>query len=185
MRTVLKRPWLLTLSALLLFVPLVQAANVDFSCTPATCTGTVVSSGGNYSSTGITVFNNNGPYPATDVFSLAFDTSAPFPNISITGVTDPTQVLLGNILSFTALSGSTTTTFGFHAVWPVLPLAVQAQLGTPTGTDTGFAIYLNVSGAAQSVDVLITPTPEPGTLALLFGTGLLGLGTYLRRRRSY
>jgi hypothetical protein len=63
---------------------------------------------------------------------------------------------------------------------------VQAQLGTSTGTDSGFVIYLNKTGAAQSVDVLITPnvspTPEPASM-LLVGSGLLAIGGLLRRRR--
>jgi hypothetical protein len=63
---------------------------------------------------------------------------------------------------------------------------VQKQLGTSTGMDSGFVIYLTSTRDAQSVDVLITPrispTPEPASM-LLVGSGLLAIGGLLRRRR--
>ena len=164
-----------------------KADNVDFSCSLSAtehCSGTVVHSGSNYSSTGINVFNDSGPYSASVPFTLSFNTATDSISISGTGA-DAGQNLIGEITGFSASTGTTTTDLSFTADWPTLPLAVQTMLGTPTGQDSGFVIYLKNSdrGTAQSVDVLITPgpTPEPGSLMLL-GSGLVGLGGFLRRK---
>jgi hypothetical protein len=89
--------------------------------------------------------------------------------------------LVGHIISFSSSTGLTTDDFQFIADWPSLPSAVQAFLGSLTGVDSGFAIDLNSTGKAMSVDFLISPTPEP-TGMLLMGTGLLAIGGLLRKR---
>jgi hypothetical protein len=159
---------------LLLSAPGVLAqTNVDFECSlsPTThCTGTVVKSGSNFSTTGISVFNDSGPYTTTlaNHFTLAFDTLTGTISLDGTG-TFAGQNLVGHIMSFSSATGGTTTTVNFVVDWPTLPPAVQAQLGTPTGLDAGFVIALTTTGAAQSVDVLITPTPEPPSFFLWMG----------------
>ena len=159
-----------------------RADNVDFFCSlspSSLCTGTVVQSGANYSTTGIQVFNDSGPYNASDPFTLVFDTATGA--ISITDADEASQTLIGNITSFSASKGKTTSSVSFVADWPTLPSAVQTKLGSPTGQDIGFAIYLSSSNKPTSVDVTITPTPEPASL-LLLGSGLVGIGGFLRRK---
>jgi hypothetical protein len=159
-----------------------KADNVDFLCglgASTACTGTVVHSGTDYSTTGIHVFNDSGPYNGTVPFNLVFDTAAKTISIDGTGIYTG-QNLIGDITNFSASPGATTD-LSFHADWPTLPPLVQTKLGTPTGMDSGFVIYLTNSGLAQSTDVLITPTPEPGSL-LLLGSGLVGIGSFLRRK---
>ncbi|HWG58728.1 MAG TPA: PEP-CTERM sorting domain-containing protein [Candidatus Acidoferrales bacterium] len=161
-----------------------RADNVDFDCNVATCSGTVAAAAGDTYTTGagITVFNNSGPYSSTVPFDLSFDTTAG--TIALTGTGSLTgQVLQGTINTAVGpISGTTSSDLSLFATWWGLPSAVQSFLGTPTGIDSAFVIYLTDGGAASSVDVLITPTPEPGTL-LLFGTGMLLCAGLLRRRR--
>jgi len=147
--------------------------NVDFECSlsPTThCSGAVVQSGANFSTTGINVFNDSGPYATTptDHFILAFNTLTGTISLDGTG-SFAGQNLVGHIVSFNSAIGGTTTTVNFVVDWPTLPPAVQAQLGSPTGRDAGFVIALTSTGATQSVDVLITPTPEPPSIFLFVG----------------
>lgn len=169
-----------------LFAQSARADNVDFDCNASNCAGTVATSmsGDTYTNgLGITVYNDQGPYSSTVPFNLAFDTTAG--TISLTGTGSLSgEVLNGTINSMTGpASGTTTTDLSLFATWWGLPTAVQSFLGTPTGIDSAFVIYLSSTGAASSVDVFITPTPEPGTL-LLFGTGMLLCAGLLRRRKA-
>lgn len=165
-----------------------RADNVDFSCSlspTAPCTGTIQQSGTNFSTTGINVYNDSGPYSASVPFTLAFDTSTGSISIDGTGIYAG-EDLVGVINSVISASGSTTTDISFTADWPSIPAAVQSLLGSPTGTDSGFVIELSSTGAPQSVDVLITPdppapAPEPGSLALL-GFGLAAFAGMRRRK---
>ena len=159
-----------------------KANNIDFACSlnkSAYCSGAVTKSGSNYSSTGIDVFNDSGPYSASVPFVLSFNTATDSISIDGTGIYAG-QNLVGDITAFTALPG----VVSFTADWPILPSLVQGQVGAPTGQDAGSVIYLSTGpGSAQSVDVLITPAPapEPGSLFLaLVGSGLVGIGSFLR-----
>jgi len=158
-----------------------DAVYLDFSCSGVTnCNGNVTASAGNYSTTGITVTEGSGFFPAGSLFTLAFDTSAA--TISIIGQGGLSgEVFTGVLTNFQALTGNSTTDVNFMADWPTIPADVQALFGTPTGTDTGFAIFLSTSGAVSSADVTITPTPEPAAPVLL-SIGLLGLGFLMKRK---
>ena len=164
------------------------ADDIDFDCSLGTadaCTGTITKSGSNYSTSGINLYNDSGPYSSTVPFTLVFNTLTSSVSIDGTGA-DLGQNLLGHITSFSVANGKSTTDLSFTAVWPTLPPLVQAFLGTKTGIDSGFVITSSLvtskkGGKAASGDVLITSTPEPASLAL-FGSGLLAIGGVLRRK---
>jgi len=174
--------WIVLLLGVLLAAPGVFAqTNVDFFCNLApgsTCTGTVTHSGSNFSSSGINVFNDSGPFSIAVPFTLAFNTATKSISLDGTGV-DAGINLVGTIVSYMGIGSSVGLTANFTS----LPASVQAQLGTATGSSTGFVIYIAKNGTAQSVDLLIAPTPEP-TSMLLVGTGLLAIGGLLRKRRT-
>jgi len=184
----LKRLALTCAAAMLLAVTAAWASDVDFDCSlnPAdACTGTITKSGSNYASTGINVYNDSGPYSSTVPFTLAFNTATGSISIDGTGIYAG-QNLLGNINSFSVINGLSTTDLSFTATWSTLPPLVQTFLGSKTGIDSGSVITSSVvkvgeAGKAASGDILITPTPEPASLAL-FGSGLLAIGGALRRK---
>jgi hypothetical protein len=182
--TKLARTLAATAAILTLATVSAKANNIDFTCSlskTAHCTGSVTKSGSNYSTTGIDVFNDSGPYKASVPFILILNTASDAISIDGTGVYAG-QNLVGNITAFTALPG----VLSFNADWDTIPPLVQAQLGTPTGADAGSVIYLSIgSHPAQSVDVLIAPAPapEPDSLFLAFvGSGLVGIGGLIRRK---
>jgi len=164
------------------------ADDVDFGCSlnPAdACTGTITKSGSNYSTSGINVYDDSGPYSDTVPFKLIFNTLTGSVSIDGTGAYAG-QNLLGHITSWNLSNGTTTTDFSFAAVWSTLPPLVQTFLGSKTGVDSGFVITSSLvsgcgGGKAASGDILITSTPEPASLAL-FGSGLLAIGGVLRRK---
>jgi len=178
--------WVVVLASVLLVAPGVFAqTNVDFFCSlggSTACTGGVAQSATNFSTSGITVFNDSGPFMSSVPFTLAFNTATGLISIDGTGMYTGMD-LIGKIISFASSKGGSSTDFSLVADWPTLPAAVQKQLGTSTGRDSGFVIYLTSASTAQSVDVLITPTPEPASM-LLVGSGLLAIGGLLRRRRT-
>jgi hypothetical protein len=177
---------LLTALALLVATLFAQTAKadglyIDFSqC--AACGGTVTASGGNFSTTGITLTEISTPafYPAGSMFTLVFDTATSF--ISITGLGPLSgEVSSGTITSFSPGGGLSTTDLQFTAIWPTIPSDVQSYFNTTGGWDSGFTIFLSSSGVATSTDVTITPTPEPAAPVLL-SAGLLGLGFLIKRK---
>ena len=66
--------WIVVLLSLFLTAPgVVAQTNVDFFCSlggSSACTGSVTQSGTNFSSTGIHVFNDSGPFSATVPFTF-------------------------------------------------------------------------------------------------------------------
>jgi hypothetical protein len=184
----LKKLALTCTAAMLLVGTAAWADDLDFDCSQAKsalCTGTITESGSNYSTTGINVYDDSGPYKDTVPFNLTFNTKTGQISIDGTGIYKG-QNLVGDITSFTVLNGKSTSDLSFTAVWPTLPPLVQTFLGTKSGIDSGSVITLSLitpkkGGKAASGDVVITPTPEPASLAL-FGSGLLALGGALRRK---
>src|SRR5271154_385184 len=150
---------------------------IDFACS-ANCNGGVTATpDGNFSTTGITVSSLF--YPG-GLFTLAFDTSTDAISIIGQGALSG-EVFSGQITSFQSLNGTASTDVDFSANWPTIPLDAQAYFGKPSGTDSGFAIFLSSSGTVTSADVTITPAPEPGA-PILLSAGLAGLGFLMKRK---
>jgi hypothetical protein len=152
-----------------LFAPGAKADSLDFACGAGSCTGTVVASGGNFSSTGIGLASNF----ETDPFNLMFDTSTS--SIQLVELTDPADVFTGTITGFSSSSGSGFTNVDLSAYWTSLPADVNGIVGV-----TPFTFILSMANAGQafSVDVPIS-TPEPSALVLL-GVGVVSLGLLLK-----
>ncbi len=180
---------LLGLCAVVGFAPSAQATEVDFFCSVTNgsfpCTGTVVTAAGpQYSSTGINIFNTNGPYSSATVFTLTFDTSSG--GGQFIKLTDGVNTLTGKINSFTSGAGNVpgTTNISMNVFWTSLPAAVQSQLGSVQGTGFFTAVDFQINNStAQVTHIIIKATPEPGSLAL-FGSGLLAVGGLIRRKIS-
>lgn len=155
---------------------------LDFACSGvSSCNGNIVSlPGGNFSTTGITVTEGSGFYAPGSQFTMAFDTSAM--TISLTGLGALSgEVFTGVITSFQPIVANSTVDINFLADWPVIPTDVQTYFNTTSGYDSGFAIFLSSSNAANSVDVTITPAPEPAA-PLLLSAALIGLGLLVKRK---
>lgn len=188
-------PVLASLFLLPFFAQGVLADTLDFGCTGvANCNGSItdVFSGGVLLSAtdlnGITVVNGGGPADDQGLnFTFAFDTtlpSSPF-NIILIEQGGDGSALLGSILSFNGtqnVGGSGFDIINLNVLWTNMSPDFATFLGAPSGLGPVFAsIVIDKNGAANSVDIGINPTPEPGSL-LLLGSGLLGVGGFLRRR---
>jgi hypothetical protein len=176
------------LLALPLLAPAVHADSfVDFSCGGTACTGSVTSSGGNFSTTGIGGLQQSttgGPDFLTGAFNLIFNTGTG--SVSLTGnAAAGNDTLLGTITKFTTMTGGSATLLAIATNWTTLPSDFATYLGATSGTSLGSVIYLNTSGAATSIDFTITPaptaTPEPASF-LLLGMGLLALYGFTRTK---
>jgi len=154
---------------------------LDFACSGAPCNGTIVQApDGGYSTTGITVTEGSGFYAPGSLFTLAFDSDSGAISIVGQGALSG-EVFDGTITKFTPGSGNATITLSFLADWPVIPTDVQSYFNTPTGYDSGFAIFLSSTDSVTSADITITPAPEPAA-PILLTAGLLGLGFVMKRK---
>lgn len=171
-----------------------KASVVDFACGTATlgvlpCAGSVSVSGSVYSSTGIDGVVQTSAEPAafTDVpkFTLVFsaDSASKTGTISLTGdaLTGVTGLVLSGVITNVGVTTGVDTQVSMNVSWTVLPPAYQTALGGPTGVDISSVVDLTLTGAVQQATIDIQPAPEPASM-LLFGSGLLGLGSFLRRR---
>lgn len=171
-----------------------HAGEVGFACVapgpnvtpPNPCSGFVDTDGSDYWTSGIDVFNANGPYSSSDVFTLQFNTAIPT-TISISG--SGGVLLEGTINSFSVVAGAggdpNRLDIFLDVTWTNLPSSIQTILGTAGG----FSPYALVVSAfrtttsyqSERVDVVISPTPEPTTM-VLFGSGLLVCAGLLKRK---
>lgn len=195
MRQLLKAGWLAVFFLLAVATTGLPAYadNVTFGCVasgpnvtqPNPCSGFVGTDGADYWTSGIDVFNANGPYSSGDIFTLQFNTAFPT-TISISG----SGVLLeGTINSFSVVAGAggdpNRLDIYLDVTWTNLPFSVQTILGTAGG----FSPYALVVSAfrtttsyqSEEVSVVISPTPEPTTM-VLFGSGLLICAGLLKRK---
>jgi len=186
-------PVVVGLFVLPLFAQNVKANTLDFSCVSiASCNGTItdVFSGGTFVSssdlTGITLINGQGPADDQGLsFTFLFDTSILVPpapaNIVLQEQGGDNSVLAGTILSATGSQVGGFDNIILTVLWTGMSADFANFLGSPNGIGFADNIVLTVNGAAQSVDVAISPTPEPSSL-LLLGSGILSFGGLLRRR---
>lgn len=162
----------LTLLVVTFFAQAAKADTIDFACGGAqTCTGTVVQSGANFSTSGIGVSASF----ESDPFTLAFDTGAGTISLSEGG----TMEFVGTITNLSATTSGGLTTLDLGVDWTSLPSDVSGNQGI-TPFPSGSVVSIAFGGSATSVDVPIV-TPEPSA-PLLLSSGLVGLGLLLKRR---
>jgi hypothetical protein len=169
--------------AMLVFAASAQANSLDYACSGGVgCNGTIVKSGGNYSTTGISVVEAGTPTPSPNeggTFVLAFNTAntGMLGSISLTGPAN----LMGTITSWSATStGAADAVVTLSTFWPSLPAAYAAFLQSPNGIDFSTSTYVIRNGAVVSSDTVILGS-EASSMALL---GLVMLGALLVQRKK-
>ena len=156
-----------------LFAQAARADTIDFACGGSQgCTGTVVQSGSDFSSTGIGV---SGSYDS-DPFTLTFDSTSGA--IAITDTVGPDE-FIGTITSFASTSNGGLTTLDLGVDWTTVPAALGTYGVTPD--PAGSVVSISINGSALSVDIPIITTPEPA-VPLLLSAGMIALGLMFRRR---
>ena len=160
---------------------------LDFGCSGAgNCLGSVATSGGNYSTTGISLTEGSGFYTGSSSipsapFTLVFNTLSPG-TITLDGTGAETgENFMGTITAVSATTNFGQTNLMLVVNWTTLPADVATYFAPfSNGGSIGSVIDLS-SGTVTSSDFTITPAPEPSSTALLL-VGMLGLGLVLKRK---
>lgn len=169
-----------------IFVATARADNLDFQCGTggSFCAGTVTFSATGTGSGAVTSASTPSitnvveaflHFPG-NTFTLAFNTTAG--TMSLTHMSD---TLSGTFSGFGSFCSSLQCAITASVFWDSLSPSVQAALGAPQGIDVATIGWDRATGAVTSVDISITPIPEPSSLAL-FGTGLIGIAGLIRRK---
>jgi hypothetical protein len=182
---------ILTFAAVVLFVvwaPGAKAGNVSnpivMSCAYPNCTGTVnILPSNNYSSSGIGMKFTADPFGADEVgekVKFTFNTSSGAATLKDA---DKDVILTGTITNFSNSSFGGDTTLVVDITWTGCADQGTETCGALPGEGLGQSVVTfflkgkKIEGAYGS----IVFTPEPSSL-LFLGTGLLAIGTIMRRR---
>jgi hypothetical protein len=173
-------------------------AILDFGTGALGSSGTLTISGGNAIGASIPIGSlsvigaplGNGNYVTSALlsFNTATHTFSILGTISTLGISSSTTLLTGTISGFTLTANGTIASLQATGI-NTLSASLMAALGLPVNTSFnlfGFTIGANSDGTGSpyevtSTDFVSSQTPEPATL-VLFGSGLLGLAGFVRRR---
>jgi hypothetical protein len=136
---------------------------------------------------GTTTFTGTAPF-ASGSYGTTFSFSAvaadpggaPASSVEYVVSSGPPGLIVADLSSSTTFSSTVATVTGTFKIGGIGGSASGSNVVAPGGTLT-FA--LDGGGGTLTGEINASAIPEPASMAL-FGTGLLGLGTIVRRRRS-